>query len=304
MALREENHLFLALDVGNTHTVVGLFSETNQLIKTWRVSTHPVGTGDEFRMKLEFFLCHFEMTLGDLSSIVASSAVPSFTRILKEAFRPQMDREALHIIDSSWPFSFRIKPSPAAQVGSNQLVNAEAALREYGSPCILIDAGTVTTLCAIKRGKDGARPDYLGGAVLPGIELSMEALARQTSQLARVDFTPPPHAIGRNPNEALRSGVVLGYVSMIEGMITRFKMELETHRRAPLNEAARAHVPTPIIATGSMGHLIKRLVSEITDYDAELTLKGIAYLYGARSSQQFLETCRPAKLPQESSLLF
>ena len=107
---------------------------------------------------------------------------------------------------------------------------------------------------------------YLGGAIIPGIEMSMEALAKKTALLFTVDLIPPPQAIGRNTQEALKSGMILGYASMIDGMIRKFKMELKQQN-------------VPVIATGGISYLLKGIAEELTQFDVNLTLKGIAYLY-------------------------
>jgi type III pantothenate kinase len=265
--------LLLALDVGNTHCVVGFFEE-NELKHTWRISTHPQGTDDEFLFKLEMMLQSSGIRLAQLEAIVVSSVVPAYTRMLQSAFRSRK----LFIIDSTWPFSFDIKPHPATQVGMDRLVNAEAVVRDYGFPSIIVDSGTATTMCAISKGaKD--QPEYLGGAILAGIELSMHALAKNAAQLFTIELVPPQRAIGTNTQEALKSGILLGYASMIDGMVKRFKNEISN---SSLKAGTTHTVPViPVIATGGVSHLMKGIATELTHFDADLTLKGIAYLYDA-----------------------
>lgn len=237
--------MLIAIDVGNTQTTVGYFS-TSGLEKQWRLSTHPLCTSDEFKLKLEMILKGLPF-----QSIVVSSVVPPFTRMLKAAY-PEA-----HIIDSEWPFSFEIR---AQQVGMDRLVNAETVAREYGDTCIIVDSGTATTLCALSQGA------YLGGAILPGIHLSMEALAAKTALLFTIELVPPSAAIGNNTKGALKSGLLLGYASMIDGMVQRFKQELGRN-------------DLPVIATGGISQLMKGLCKELTHFEPDLTLRGIAYLY-------------------------
>ncbi len=252
----------LAIDIGNTNVVVGSFQQ-GQLEKVWRLSTYPLCTSDEIRIKLESLLAHSERSLEEMSAIVVSSVVPGFTRVLQSA---RLNPRTL-VIDHTWPFSFQIMASPPQQVGADRLVNAEAAVRDFGSPCIIVDSGTATTLCAISVNAQGL-PVYLGGAIIPGIEMSMDALAKKTALLFTVDLIPPEKAIGSNTQEALKSGMVLGYASMLDGIIRRFRKELNLGNQK-----------IPVIATGGISTLMKSLSTEFTHFEPDLTLKGIAYLY-------------------------
>lgn len=254
--------MLLAIDVGNTNTVLGLFLE-GRLQHTWRVSTHPICTSDEFRAKLHTLLSIENLRADVYSSVVISSVVPPFSAMLRTAFKGTSH----HFIDWQSPFSFSIQASPPAGVGADRLVNAEAAIRDYGAPCIIVDSGTATTLCAINRNRE-----YLGGAIMPGIELSIEALARNTAKLFTVELTPPSKSIGSNTTEALKSGLLLGYASMIDGMVCRFREEL-------------GEPQAKVIATGGISQLLKGMTKELEHFDPSLTLKGIAYLHETISSR-------------------
>jgi type III pantothenate kinase len=256
--------MLLAIDVGNTNTVLGCFWN-GTLKRTWRVSTHPICTADEFKIKLAalFKLEGLEMQAFD--SVLVSSVVPSYTAMLRSAFQ----ESPLHVINHQSPFSFTIKANPASQVGADRLVNAEAALQEYGAPCIIVDSGTATTLCALSPNKE-----YLGGAILPGIELSIETLARKTAQLFTIELVVPEKAIGANTQEALRSGILLGYAEMIDGMVRRFKKEL-------------GRSDAPVVATGGISVWLKGVAQELQHFDKDLTLKGIASIYESLRCRQF-----------------
>jgi type III pantothenate kinase len=253
--------MLLSIDVGNTNTVLGLFRKGQPIakgpFKTWRASTHPSGTADEFRAKLHVFLSLDGLKLSEISAVAVSSVVPPFTGMLRGVF----GETPLHLIDSHSPFSFANKASPPTQVGADRLVNAEAVVREYGAPAIVVDSGTATTVCAITRDRD-----YRGGAIMPGIELSIQSLAKNTAKLFSVELTAPTHVIGSNTTDALRSGILLGYASMIDGMVKRFKAELEEPH-------------AKVVATGGVSALLKDLAVEITDFDPNLTMKGIAYVH-------------------------
>lgn len=256
--------MWLGIDAGNSNLVLGLFSgqagETRPL-RTYRLSTHPLGTPDELRARIQSVLALSGMNdsefLDDHSDIVLASVVPAFTQLARRAF-PQ-----IRVIDSTWPFSFRIATENPAQTGIDRLVNAEAALREGRAPVILVDSGSATTICALTEDRV-----FHGGAILPGIESCRDALPAKAAQLFPVELTPPAHVIGRNTTDALRSGVVLGYASMIDGMIQRFRKELApSHPR--------------VLATGGASKLLREICAEITELDPDLTLKGIAYLHAS-----------------------
>lgn len=250
--------MLLAIDVGNTNTVLGCFWDKN-LKKTWRVSTHPICTADEFRAKLSVLSKLEGIELESFEGVVVSSVVPPFTAMLRSAFK----NSNFLVIDHRTPFSFRIKAEPASGVGADRLVNAETVIREYGAPAIIVDSGTATTICAVSHAGE-----YLGGAIMPGIELSIEALAKNTAKLFAVELVAPEKAIGTNTSEALRSGLLFGYASMIDGMIDKFKAELGSR-------------DIKVVATGGISTLLKGLTKNITHFDTDLTLKGIAYLYDA-----------------------
>ncbi len=244
---------WLAIDVGNTNAVMGLFrGET--LVRCTRVSTHPIGTSDELLIKIRML---FSDAFDSIEHVVVSSVVPVFSAVLKQVF----EKSKLRYIDSTWPFAFRIEASPPSQVGADRLVNAEAALAAYGAPAIIVDSGTATTVCAVSS--DGA---YLGGAIMPGIELATKALAQNTAKLFVVELEPPTHAIGTNTHEAIQSGMVLGYASMLDGMVGRFRAEMGTP-------------DAPVIATGGVSLRLKGVAQSFTHHDPDLTLKGMNLLW-------------------------
>jgi type III pantothenate kinase len=253
--------VLLTIDVGNTQTVIGAWDDS-RLRRTWRLPTRPDSTADEFRAALHGLLALEGLAVTSLKGVAVSSVVPRMTALLKDAFAA-LGHEHLRarIIGHDWPFSFRNAAEPPTCVGMDRLVNAEAAVREHGAgPIIIVDSGTATTLCAVTD------RTYLGGAILPGMELGMDALARRAALLYSVDLAPPAQAIGRNTPEALRSGLVLGYASMIDGMVRRFKDELGEPK-------------AKVVATGGVSRLLQGLAQELEFFDPDLTLRGIRHLY-------------------------
>jgi len=266
--------MLLAIDAGNTHVVVGVYPTTQVIrrgdnleagsravapLASFRISTHPIGTDDELRIKLGKLLELESLSISRIEKIMVSSVVPQFTEILFRAF----PRHEIHSIgmDGNTPFSFRIVPG--AGVGADRLVNAEAVAQEFGGPAVIVDSGTATTVCALNE-----KREYLGGAIIPGMELSLQALAKNAAQLFTVDLVAPARVIGNNTTDAIRSGVLYGYASMIDGMVARFQKELN----AP---------SCPVIATGGVSRTLRGLTQSITHFDPDLTLKGILYLYDA-----------------------
>ncbi|MGE0616288.1 MAG: type III pantothenate kinase [Bacteriovoracia bacterium] len=266
--------MFLAIDVGNSHTVLGCFVD-GQLRRTWRISTHPLLTSDELQLKLDGLFMREGLSLSHVKSAMISSVVPPVTGAYRSLWRRTEVsglKAAFHEVTDQLPFSFSIRANPSNQVGSDRLVNAEAAVREGGAPVIIVDSGTATTLCAVAPGRGGDRPEYLGGAILPGIELSMETLARKTAKLPSIELLPPERAIGSNTQDALRSGILLGYASMIDGMVQRFKAELGTRE-------------CRVVATGGVSALLRGIAQEIDRFDPDLTLRGLVYLHESISKR-------------------
>jgi type III pantothenate kinase len=263
--------MFLALDIGNTKIALGLFDtrldspsrhlEAPTLKASWRLTSQVERTADEYRILITALLAERGLTLQQISTVALGSVVPTLTPTLLHAFAPST--RVLELTPQS-NFTFQNLASPPSQVGIDRLLNAEAALRQWNSPCIIVDSGTATTLCAIRF--SGPTPEYLGGAIMPGIELSIAALAKRAAKLFTVDLVHPAHAIGSNTRDAIQSGIILGYAEMIDGMIRRFSSEL------PASPRPR------VIATGGVSEFLRGLTREIEFHDPELTLKGIYYV--------------------------
>lgn len=245
--------MLLALDVGNTHTVVGLCA-AGEVKASWRLRTVRERTADELAVYLETLTAPH----GGLSAVrgaVLASVVPPLDPALERA----LEGKRVLKVDRHAPWSFEIDVERPDEVGADRLVNAEGALATDSPPLVLVDAGTATTVCAV-----GPGPRYLGGAITPGIETACEGLFRRAAKLAAVPLTPPPAAIGRDTAQALQSGIVLGFASMIDGLVARFVDELG-------GEAT-------VLGTGGALRVLAPVLTRIDRIDPDLTLRGLLRL--------------------------
>lgn len=246
----------LVLDIGNTQSVLGLY-EGHRLTRHWRVTTHAARTSDEFRFMLRGLLHEGGVSMAGIEAVALSSVVPSVTRNFTSAFVGKPVFEVNHRVQ----FGFEIAVPLPEQVGADRLVNAEAALAKYGAPAIVVDSGTATTWCAIDSKKR-----YLGGAIAPGISISTDALFAKASRLASIDLRRPERVIGNTTETALQSGIVNGYVSLLDGMIARMKEEL-------------GEKDVRVIGTGGWMELLGPASREIQHVDGHLTLDGLYCLW-------------------------
>ena len=250
--------MLLALDVGNTNTVVGVF-EGKTLLRHWRLSTRREGTRDEYAMLIKGLFDFAGVDFQRVSAVIISSVVPPLEGPLEEMVRHYFKVEPMVVgpgIKTGMPILYE---SPRA-VGADRIVNAVAAFEAYGGPCIVVDFGTATTFDAIS-----ARGEYLGGAICPGIGISAEALFQHAAKLPRVDVAQPKAVIGRNTVGSMQAGLFYGYLSLVEGVVARMRAEL----------GGRATV----IATGGLAQLILTESTAVDHVDPLLTLTGLRILF-------------------------
>ena len=253
--------MLLAIDVGNSDITLGLLRD-GRVTGTRRAATPRRATPDEMQLLLEGLLGLDGLRLLDADGVVLASVVPRIGRALARAVAAQ----GLPLLEAgagNVPIAIRVdRPS---EVGPDRLVNALAAGRLHGRPAIVVDLGTATTFDVVAA--DGA---FVGGAIAPGLELGLEALALRTSQLPRVDPLVPERAIGRDTVSAIRSGAVLGYVGLVRELLDRIRREID-------RESPGMHVS--VVLTGGLSRA--SWVDELGDVDAvdpDLTLKGLAML--------------------------
>jgi type III pantothenate kinase len=245
--------VLLAVDVGNTQTVFGLF-EGVELAEHWRVATEAHRTGDELGALIASFL-----DLEEVDGICLSSTVPQLVREY-ESFAERYARADLLVMGPGVRTGMSIRYDDPREVGPDRIANAVAARDRYGSPCIVVDFGTSTNYDVV--GPDG---DFAGGVVAPGIEISMGALAARAARLFSVDFATPPTVISQTTVGALQSGLVYGFAGQVDGLVERIRGELGSE--------------APVIATGGLADLIAPHARTIEKVDPWLTLEGLRLVW-------------------------
>lgn len=244
----------LAIDVGNTNTVLGLYKE-DELVVDWRIATDRNKTVDEYGMLLINLFTSNELKLEDVEGIIISSVVPALINILKEVALKYLGREAL-IIGAGVKTGINIKVDNPKEVGADRIVNAVAAHKLYGGPVIIVDFGTATTFCAVSK-----KGEYLGGAIAPGIGISTEALFDRAAKLPRIELDFPKKVIGNNTHDGLQSGILYGFVAQVDGLVRRIKEEFAKDAK--------------VVATGGLAGVISPKSEEIEINHQFLTLEGL-----------------------------
>ena len=258
----------LAVDVGNSNVTLGAF-EDDRLLATWRFATDVRRTADEHNLLLQGMLQSKNVNPADYSSSVMCSVVPPLTSAIETSLENLLGVPPL-VIGRGTRTGIKINYDLPQDVGTDRIADAVAAFRIYGGPCIIVDIGTATVFDAIS-----ADAEYLGGAIAPGMTLAAEALYRGTSQLKRVDLKAPEKAIGRNTTDAMRSGLVFGYVGLVEGMVRRFAAELSP------DDPSACHV----IGTGGLAGIVAAQSDVFHEVNEDLTLIGLRMLYEMNSGE-------------------
>jgi len=250
--------VLLAIDVGNTNTVIGAF-EGNALRNHWRLQTNQNRTADEYGILIRQLFELSGLDPGKVAAVAISNVVPPLAFTLEQMTMRYFKLKPLFVgpgVKTGMPILYE---NPR-EVGADRVVNAVAAYERWRCGLIVVDFGTATTFDAVSQ-----KGEYLGGAICPGISISMDALARSASKLPRVEFARPPHVIGRNTVASMQAGLVYGYVGLVDGICSRMSDELGF---------------TPkIIATGGLAPLIAGVSKAIQEVDEHLTLDGLRILH-------------------------
>jgi type III pantothenate kinase len=258
----------LAADIGNTNLSLGLF-DGSELVGSWRATTDPTATADEVGTLLAGLLALDGHGLVEIEAVALASVVPPMTETFSRAIRLRTRRAPVIIDATSLDGILAIEIDRPSEAGADRLVNALAARVEFGGPAIVIDLGTSTNFDVLSA--EGA---YLGGAIAPGLGLSLEALVEYASKLPRIELRRPPHAIGSNTVHAMQSGSVLGYIGLVSGLLAALRSELA--------ERSPAGARVTVVATGGYTH--EPWLADVPGIDAvepDLTLRGIRYAWEA-----------------------
>ena len=250
--------MLLTVDIGNTNITLGIY-ETDTIGPRWRLATVHERMPDEYGLQMLGLLNHADLGPGDLTGICMASVVPPLTGIFIEASQKYLGLEPL-VLDTGVKTGVRIRYEDPRAVGADRIADAAAVQHLYGGPAGVVDFGTATTFDGIS-----AEGDYLGGAIAPGINIGAEALFLRTAKLPRVDLQRPPAAIGRNTVHSMQSGLLFGYVSLVEGMVQRFRQELGPEMK--------------VIGTGGLARLIARETSVLEIIAPWLTLDGLRIIW-------------------------
>jgi len=250
--------VLLAIDVGNTQTVIGLFADED-LIAHWRISTNAALTADELRVKVSGLLALSGQSWGSVGDVILASVVPRLTEAWEDVARVAAGHEVM-VVGPGLKTGMPIRYDNPHEVGADRIVNGVAAFERLGGPVIVVDFGTATTLDVIDA--DGA---YLGGAIAPGLETSAEALFSKAARLSKVDLEPPAAVIGTNTRMSVQAGLLFGEASKVDGLVRRTWAELG--------------VEAPVIATGGLAERMAALCETISDADIDLTLRGLLLIH-------------------------
>jgi len=250
--------MLLTIDVGNTHTVLGVFSG-EACTHSWRLSTSGEKTRDEYAILLRHLLGPAGLAPDHFRGAIIACVVPPLQDTLRETCNSIFGFEPL-LVGPGIRTGISLAVDHPQEVGADRIVNSVAAFHEFGGPVIVVDFGTATTFDPVSA--EGA---FLGGAIAPGVGISAEALYRHAAKLPRVELRKPRSVIGKNTIDNIQSGLFYGYLGLVDGILAGMKGELGSETR--------------VIATGGLGGLFSGESRHITHYDPQLTLKGLNLLY-------------------------
>ena len=250
--------MLLTIDVGNTNTVLGIFDD-QKILHSWRVKTDPRDTADELWIKFRSLVEDFEV-----SGISLCSTVPAVLRELRTMLSRHYEQTPSTILEPGIKTGVPLLVDNPKEIGADRIVNTLAAHTLFGGPAIVVDFGTSTNLDVVSP-----KGEFLGGALAPGIEISVDALAARAAQLRKVELVRPKSVIGKNTVEALQSGTIFGFAGQVDGLVERI-----------IDELAQSYEGTPtVIATGGLAPLIIGVAETIDEHEPDLTLIGLRLIH-------------------------
>ena len=252
--------MLLAIDIGNTNIVLGCIrDEDDQILFAERLSTDHNKTALEYAISFRNVLHIYHLSAKDVTGVIIASVVPPITSLIDQALQKLTGKKAM-IVGPGIKTGLNILMDNPAQVGADLIVGAVAGIDQYPVPLILVDMGTATTITVIDRNKN-----YIGGMILPGLMVSLDSLTSRTSKLPRIGLDPPKKLIGKNTIDCMKSGILYGHASCIDGMVDRIEKELGEQ--------------TTIVATGGLSGTIAPLCTHTIIHDDGLLLKGLLLIY-------------------------
>ena len=256
--IKKNNNLILAIDMGNTNIVIGCVDDEKVYFEE-RISTDLAKTELEYAIGFKTVLELYNIEYTDIKGAIISSVVPQLVNIIKDAVEKIIGITPL-IVGPGVKTGLNILMDNPKTLGSDLVVDSVAAIKEYGAPVIVVDLGTATTICVVDE-----KSNYIGGMILPGIKVALDSLVTRTSQLPRISMEPPKKVIGKNTIDCMKSGLMYGNASCIDGLLDKIEEELGYE--------------ATVVATGGLAKVIVPLCKKKIILDNELLLKGLKIIY-------------------------
>ncbi len=257
--------MFLAVDVGNTHVVLGLYNK-DKLVKSWRLASNRERTEDEMAVLIENLLNLEAEKMRDIQDIAIASVVPAITETFCRLSKKYLNIKPM-LIQAGEDYGMPILMENPQEVGADRIINGIAGYETYGGPLIIVDFGTANTFDCIS-----VKGEYLGGVISAGINISMEALFHKAAKLPRIDLVLPEHALGKNTKESIQAGVFYGFAGQVDGIVKRLWQEIGSQ--------------TNVVATGGLADMLFGVSETINIIDPLLTINGLNLLWQRKQNQK------------------